>query len=73
MATTDKLLDGSGLSHLASTIKGELADKQATLVSGANIKTVNNNSLLGSGNISITGEDPSVAVSTTQPTGNEVV
>lgn len=73
MAVTDKLLDGSGLSHLASTIKGELADKQDELVSGTNIKTINNNSLLGSGNLTISGEDPSVAVSTTEPTGNEVV
>lgn len=31
-------------------------DKQDLLVSGTNIKTVNNNSLLGSGNITITGE-----------------
>lgn len=30
-----------------------LNDKQATLVSGTNIKTVNNTSLLGSGNISL--------------------
>lgn len=32
-----------------------LAGKQATLVSGTNIKTVNNESLLGSGNITIQG------------------
>ena len=31
----------------------DLAAKQATLVSGANIKTVNSTSLLGSGNISV--------------------
>lgn len=30
-----------------------LANKQATLVSGTNIKTINNNSLLGSGNLTI--------------------
>lgn len=30
-----------------------LSGKQATLVSGTNIKTINNNSLLGSGNISV--------------------
>ena len=33
----------------------EDTSKQATLVSGENIKTINNNSLLGSGNISISG------------------
>lgn len=32
-----------------------LDSKQATLVSGVNIKTINNNSLLGSGNITIEG------------------
>jgi hypothetical protein len=31
----------------------QLATKQATLVSGTNIKTINNQSLLGSGNIDI--------------------
>lgn len=39
-----------------------LAAKQATLVSGTNIKTVNGNSLLGSGNIS-TAELPTVTTS----------
>ena len=36
-------------------IKDTLDAKQATLVSGTNIKTVNNESLLGSGNITIQG------------------
>lgn len=35
--------------------KTELAEKQNTLVSGTNIKTINGNSLLGSGDITITG------------------
>ena len=35
--------------------KNSLDAKQATLVSGTNIKTINNNSLLGSGNITIEG------------------
>ena len=34
-------------------MKNSLDAKQATLVSGTNIKTINNNSLLGSGNINI--------------------
>lgn len=38
-----------------SDIRTEVSGKQATLVSGTNIKTINNNSLLGSGNISISG------------------
>ena len=33
----------------------DLADKQDTLVSGTNIKTINNQSLLGEGNITIGG------------------
>lgn len=33
----------------------ELSDKQDTLVSGTNIKTINNESILGSGNITISG------------------
>lgn len=37
------------------TIQSELDAKQATLVSGTNIKTINNQSLLGSGNITISG------------------
>ena len=52
-------LDKSGLQHAWSRIKNYidtlLGTKQDTLVSGTNIKTVNNNSLLGSGNIEITG------------------
>ena len=35
--------------------KTELNDKQDTLISGENIKTINGNSLLGSGDITITG------------------
>ena len=38
---------------VTSAIQTQLDNKQATLVSGTNIKTVNNNSLLGSGNITI--------------------
>jgi len=37
------------------TLDTVVAGKQATLVSGTNIKTVNNNSLLGSGNLTIGG------------------
>ena len=36
-------------------VKNTIDTKQATLVSGTNIKTINNNSLLGSGNINIGG------------------
>lgn len=40
----------------------DLATKQNTLVSGTNIKTINNQSLLGEGNIEIAAEDSSIYV-----------
>lgn len=43
--------------------KLELDTKQAALVSGTNIKTINNQSILGSGNISISG-GPTIAQTT---------
>ena len=48
-----KFLDKHGLSTYESSIKERLNEKQDVLVSGDTIKTVNNQSLLGSGNISI--------------------
>ena len=40
---------------MGTSLASMLEAKQDTLVSGTNIKTVNNNSLLGSGNIDIQG------------------
>lgn len=48
-------LDKTGLTRLWSKITAKLGQKQDTLVSGTNIKTINNQSLLGSGNINISG------------------
>ena len=42
----------SEITNLQSTLNG----KQATLVSGTNIKTINGNSILGSGNLSISAD-----------------
>jgi len=42
------------LSGVTSAVQTQLNSKQATLVSGNNIKTINGNSVLGSGDISIT-------------------
>lgn len=42
-------------SKVKSYISNVVSNKQDTLVSGTNIKTINNTSLLGSGNISISG------------------
>lgn len=48
-----KFLDKHGLSTYESSIKERLNEKQDVLVSGDTIKTINNESLLGSGNITI--------------------
>lgn len=71
-----KYLDDSGLSYLWGKLKEIF---QVKLVSGTNIKTINNNSLLGSGNITISGGGGSVtvddALSTTSenPVQNKVI
>lgn len=49
---TKKYLDDNGLSYFWGKLKNAFQEK---LVSGTNIKTINNNSLLGSGNITISG------------------
>ena len=49
----------------------DYSSKQDALVSGTNIKTVNNNSLLGSGNISIPSGD-TVSYTQTQTSGDEL-
>ena len=52
-----------------------VSGKQDTLVSGTNIKTVNNTSLLGSGNITIEGGGTGVDIATSwgSPTSNDKV
>ena len=54
--------------------KGEtdtlLGEKQPTLVSGTNIKTINNESLLGEGNIDIQGGGGSITVDTSLNSGS---
>lgn len=52
-------------------VDDELDGKQATLVSGTNIKTVNNESLLGEGNITIEGGGGSVTVDNALSTTSE--
>jgi len=46
----------AALNKIKTWVNTKLATKQDTLVSGTNIKTVNNESLLGGGNITIQGE-----------------
>ena len=48
-------LSGQSSAWIAYALQTDLAGKQDTLVSGTNIKTINNQSLLGSGNIDIQG------------------
>lgn len=66
----------SDLTPLAT--KSEVNSKQDTLVSGTNIKTINGNSLLGSGNIEIQGGstiavDSALSTTSTNPVQNKVV
>ena len=53
-----KYTNGSGVAEIWANIKNyitaQLLGKQETLISGSNIKTVNNQSLLGSGNVTFT-------------------
>ena len=51
--------------HVTSSDKTTWSGKQDALVSGTNIKTINNESLLGSGNITISGGGNNVEVSGT--------
>lgn len=56
------------LDGVTSAIQTQLDNKQATLVSGTNIKTINGASILGSGNITISGgSSSSVAESLATP------
>ena len=52
---TDTVYDDTVLAGKVTANETALAGKQDTLVSGTNIKTINNESLLGSGNITIQG------------------
>lgn len=55
-ATSIQLNSGFGnIEQKLQQINGELSNKQPTLVSGTNIKTINGNSILGSGNLVIEG------------------
>lgn len=54
---SSKYLDYGGLSYLWTKLKAHF---QVKLVSGTNIKTINNQSILGSGNITVSGSSTSV-------------
>ena len=53
--SADLISDGSTNKTVTSTEKSTWSGKQDALVSGTNIKTINNESILGSGNITVSG------------------
>lgn len=82
ITVTDNNSDSEEIAYLSdisseiSTITSALEGKQNILVSGNNIKTINNQSVLGSGNINITGGSSNyVAGSGIQftPTGDNIM
>lgn len=70
-ATKTELSTGLATKADTATVNTELAEKQDKLVSGTNIKTVNGETLLGSGNVKIEsgGAMPVGAIFTTPRTG----
>lgn len=75
LATKAEIADMETRSHAAATYatKQQVANKQDQLVSGTNIKTVNGQSLLGSGNIDITGGGTITVDSALSPTSENPV
>lgn len=70
-AVGDYILQNGDASGSGDTVADLVDGKQDKLTSGTNIKTVNGNSLLGSGNVSIQSGD-TVTVTQTQTAGNEI-
>lgn len=65
-----------GLTRLKGYTDTDLAKKQNTLVSGTNIKTINNQSILGSGNLTIEGGvtvDDALSDTSRNPVQNRVL
>lgn len=68
--STTAIAEGALSIAMTSGLQTALDAKQATLVSGTNIKTINGNSILGSGNLSISaGSIEGTAVLSTGETG----
>lgn len=78
---TDDLLDAkadTATTYTKTEVDTALATKQATLVSGTNIKTINNESILGEGNITIQGGgsvtvDDALSTTSENPVQNKVI
>lgn len=69
--TLENVITGKGLID-TSDLNTALSTKQDTLVSGTNIKTINNTSLLGSGDLTITGSSTDVQINGTSITSGGV-
>lgn len=68
--TVDETYVSDALSNfLADEVEPKLEDKQDTLVSGTNIKTINGTSILGSGDLTIEGGSGSGTTVEANPTG----
>ena len=64
------------LSGDVATVSGSVANKQDLLVSGTNIKTINNTSILGSGDIEISGGgdvDPNLDINSENAVANSAI
>ena len=72
--TVEKIVKAPTSNDVIDTINQIIDDKQDALVSGTNIKTINNESLLGSGNITISGggTPTDVQINGTSITSNNV-
>ncbi len=71
--TVDSALSSTSINPVQNkVINSALGEKQSTLVSGTNIKTINNNSILGSGNLSITASVPTEVAKIVNSSGNYI-
>lgn len=69
---TSNFVDKETLTYEIDAINNSLSQKQDTLVSGQNIKTINNQSIVGSGNITIEGGSGNI-VELTQSEYNAII
>lgn len=71
-----ELIGNTSIDLTQYATKTDLESKQDTLVSGVNIKTINNQSILGSGNLTISGDvkvDDALSLESTNPVQNKVI
>uniref|UniRef100_A0A6M3JAC8 Putative tail protein n=1 Tax=viral metagenome TaxID=1070528 RepID=A0A6M3JAC8_9ZZZZ len=61
------------LDHNGSAQDSTIAGKQATLVSATNIKTINSSSILGAGDLVVSGSLPELVVTKMIPTANQTI